>query len=96
MCEDQVMRFGERGLQAVLFEFAADTFGERDGAARAAALRRSELAAAVAAPHTDHAEGLIVALETDAELRYAATALPGLRLATYEVTFNLNPVSSPA
>jgi RecB family endonuclease NucS len=40
-------------------------------------------------------EGLIVAHESDDALRYAVSALPGLELMTYEVSFQLSPVESP-
>jgi hypothetical protein len=41
-------------------------------------------------------EGLIVAHEADAALRYAVAAFPGLQLMTYEVTFQLSAVEEPA
>jgi hypothetical protein len=40
-------------------------------------------------------EGLIVSHETDDQLAYAASAVPGLRLMTYEVTFELRPADPP-
>ena len=40
-------------------------------------------------------EGLIVSHETDEQLAYAASAVPGLRLMTYEVTFELRPADAP-
>jgi hypothetical protein len=40
-------------------------------------------------------EGLIVAPETDDQLAYAASALPGLRVMTYEVSFELHPCDPP-
>ena len=40
-------------------------------------------------------EGLIIARETDENLRYAAAAVPGLQLMTYEVTFQLHSVDEP-
>lgn len=41
-------------------------------------------------------DGLIVAHESDNNLRYAASAVPGLRLLTYQMTFALQPVREPA
>jgi len=41
-------------------------------------------------------EGLIIAHEADEPLRYAVAAFPGLKLTTYVVTFQLNPVDEPA
>ena len=41
-------------------------------------------------------DGLIVAHESDDALRYAVSALPGLALMTYEVSFELRRVDSPA
>lgn len=41
-------------------------------------------------------EGLIVARDTEEALRYAVAAIPGLQLATYEVTFQLSAVAEPA
>jgi hypothetical protein len=40
-------------------------------------------------------EGLIVAHETDDQLRYAASAMPGVQVVTYEVKFALQPVHIP-
>jgi hypothetical protein len=40
-------------------------------------------------------EGLIVSPETDDQLAYAASALPGLRLMTYELSFDLHPCDAP-
>ena len=40
-------------------------------------------------------EGLIVAHEADDALRYAVAAFPGLKLMTYEVTFELSSVDEP-
>lgn len=40
-------------------------------------------------------EGLIVARETDDQLRYAASAMPGVQVVTYEVKFALQPVHIP-
>jgi hypothetical protein len=41
-------------------------------------------------------EGLIVAHETDDQLAYAVSALPGLRLLTYDVKFELKLAAEPA
>lgn len=41
-------------------------------------------------------EGLIVAAGADDALRYAVAAFPGLRVMTYEIAFQLNPVAGPA
>lgn len=41
-------------------------------------------------------EGLIVAHHADDALRYAVAAFPGIKLMTYEVTFQLNTVREPA
>jgi Endonuclease NucS len=41
-------------------------------------------------------EGLIVAHETDDQLAYAVSALPGLSLMTYEVKFELKVAAEPA
>jgi hypothetical protein len=41
-------------------------------------------------------EGLIVAHDTEETLRYAVTAIPGLELMTYEVSFQLDTVAEPA
>jgi RecB family endonuclease NucS len=40
-------------------------------------------------------EGLIVSHETDDQLAYAASAVPGLRLMTYELTFELRLTDPP-
>ena len=56
------------------FEFAANAFGERDGAARAAALRCSELAPPVAAADTDHTRGGVDVLPAQREKFAAAQA----------------------
>jgi RecB family endonuclease NucS len=40
-------------------------------------------------------EGLIVAHDSDDALRYAVSAIPGLRLMTYEVKFELIAVEAP-
>ena len=48
----------------------------------------------VAAPG-QQVEGLIVAHEADDHLRYAVAAFSGLRLVTYEVTFQLSAVEEP-
>jgi RecB family endonuclease NucS len=37
-------------------------------------------------------EGIIIAHESDDRLRYAASAIPGLSLLTYEITFGLRNV----
>lgn len=41
-------------------------------------------------------EGIVVAHEHDDRLRYAATAVPGLTILTYHVSFQLTPVPSVA
>jgi len=41
-------------------------------------------------------EGLIVAHQADEALRYGVAAFPGLKLMTYEVSFQLNTVPEPA
>jgi hypothetical protein len=40
-------------------------------------------------------EGLIIAHDADESLRYAVAAFPGLRLMTYEITFQLKAVQEP-
>jgi hypothetical protein len=40
-------------------------------------------------------EGLIIAHEADDSLRYAVTALPAIRLMTYQVAFSLTAVEVP-
>jgi len=40
-------------------------------------------------------DGLIIAHEADEPLRYAVAAIPRLRLMTYGITFQLNPVAEP-
>ena len=45
---------------------------------------------------TQAVEGLIVAPESDDSLRYAVSAMPGLRLMVYEIKFELHAVDPPS